>query len=134
MPSQSKCSAREQNAYVPELAGVAELADNKGFTEYAKKTESDADESLRTLLKCLYAPRAVELALPALNESQPPLPWARQAPDARHRNIENDVIIPARIRLPFHKPGDRTRDGSADEHASLFHRERTGKIGNCQKR
>ena len=29
------------NGNVPELAGVAELAGYKGFTEYAKKTESD---------------------------------------------------------------------------------------------
>jgi hypothetical protein len=41
MPSPSKCSVREQNAYVPELAGVEELAGNKGFTEYTKKTQSD---------------------------------------------------------------------------------------------
>jgi hypothetical protein len=40
-PRQSKNSSREQNAYLPELAGVAERTDNQGFAEYAKKTESD---------------------------------------------------------------------------------------------
>ncbi len=78
-----------------------QLADNKSFAELCKENREQLDESLSTLLRYFHAPRAVELAVPGLNESlvEPRLLWPWQAPDARHRNIENDVVIPIRIRL-----------------------------------
>jgi hypothetical protein len=78
-----------------------ELADNTSFAELCKENREQLDESLGTLPKYFYAPRAVELAFPKLNESlvEPRLLWPWQAPDVHHRNIENDVIITFRIRL-----------------------------------
>src|SRR5438034_7573088 len=37
VPSQAKCSSREQNAYVPELAGVAELQTQKFYRFVQRK-------------------------------------------------------------------------------------------------
>jgi hypothetical protein len=78
-----------------------ELAANTSFAELCKENREQLNESLSTLPEYFYAPRAVELAFPGLNESlvEPRLLWPWQAPDARHRNIENDVIITIRIRL-----------------------------------
>jgi hypothetical protein len=78
-----------------------ELADNKSFAELCKENRERLDESLSTLPKYFYTPRAVELTFPTLNESrfEPRLLWPWQAPDVRHRNIDNDVIITIRIRL-----------------------------------
>jgi hypothetical protein len=78
-----------------------ELADNKSFAELCKGNREQLDESLSTLPKYFHDPRAVELALPGVNESlvEPRLLWPWQAPDVRHRNIENDVVITIRIRL-----------------------------------
>jgi hypothetical protein len=78
-----------------------ELADNKSFAELCKENREQLDESLSTLPRYFDDPRPVELAFPGLNESlvEPRLLWPWQAPDVRHRNIENDVIITIRIRL-----------------------------------
>jgi hypothetical protein len=78
-----------------------ELANNKSFAELCKENRAQLDESLSTLPEYFYAPRAVELAFPPFNESlfEPRLLWPWQAPDVRHRNTENDVIITIRIRL-----------------------------------
>jgi hypothetical protein len=78
-----------------------QLADNKSFADLYKKNETQVNESLSTLPRYFHAPRAVEFAVPGLDESpvEPRLlsPW--QPPDARPRNVENDVIITVRIRL-----------------------------------
>jgi hypothetical protein len=78
-----------------------ELADNKSFAELCKENREQLDKSLSTLPGYFYDPRAVELAFLPLNESlfEPRLLWPWQAPDVRHRNIDNDVIITIRIRL-----------------------------------
>ena len=78
-----------------------ELADNKSFAELCKENREQLNESFSTLASYFHAPKAVELAFPNLNESlvEPRLLWPWQAPDVRHRNIENDVIMTIRIRL-----------------------------------
>ena len=57
---------------------------------------------MSALLKCLYAPRAVELAFLAVNETfslNVRSYGLGRPPDARHRNTENDIVIPVPIRL-----------------------------------
>jgi hypothetical protein len=77
-----------------------QLADNTSFAHLYEENEKQIDESLSTLPRYFYAPRAVEFAVPSLNENpvEPRLLWPWQALDARPRNIENDVIITVRIR------------------------------------
>jgi hypothetical protein len=78
-----------------------DLANNKRFAELCKENREQLNDSLSTRPRYFYAPRAVQLAFPTLNESlvEPGLVWPWQAPDVRHRNIDSDVIITIRIRL-----------------------------------
>jgi hypothetical protein len=78
-----------------------QLANNKSFAELCQENRDQLNASLSTLPRYFLSPKAVELALPGFNDSlvEPRLLSPAQALDARHRNIENDVIITIRIRL-----------------------------------
>ena len=78
-----------------------ELANNRSFADLCQKNEKQLNDSFGKLPKFFFAPKAVEIALPNVSESpiEPRLLWPSQAPDLRHRNIDNDVIITIRIRL-----------------------------------
>jgi hypothetical protein len=78
-----------------------QLANNKSFAELCQENRDQLNASLSTLPRYFPSPKAVELALPGFNDSlvEPRLLSPAQALDARHRNIENDVIITIRIRL-----------------------------------
>jgi hypothetical protein len=59
-----------------------ELAANTSFAELCKENREQLNESLSTLPEYFYAPRAVELAFPGLNESlvEPRLLWPCRHP------------------------------------------------------
>ena len=80
---------------------TAQLADNKSFAELCKADEKQLTDSLKILPRYFHAPKAVEIALPDSSDHllEPRILSSAQSPDARYRNVENDVVITVRIRL-----------------------------------
>jgi hypothetical protein len=78
-----------------------QLADNTSFAGLCEKNDKQVNDSLGRLPQFFLAPKAVEIALPDLNATpiEPRLLSPSQAPNAHHRNVENDVTVTIRIRL-----------------------------------
>jgi len=78
-----------------------DLADNKSFADLYKANRGELNESLEILPKYFYAPKAVQIVLPDLDDSlfEPRLLWPSQTPYVPLRNIKNHVVITVRIRL-----------------------------------